>query len=490
MCSNKDFNKLYRVPESLLKLPREVKKLTKIQAVTGSLDTNKKFVRGFEQKSRVEFEKMRRYSGSIIVDDKDKERGYNSTCLCGVNRLDSKFDSTPVNVVRGAKSQKIFFNGLMKCGSVWRCPVCGFKIMKHRQNEIYFMSSEWLRNEGHQISFITLTIRHRSTFKLTESLDILLGEFRKLQKTKAYKAIENEHNIMGFVKTLEITYGDSNGWHPHLHLLVFHKSENSDLLHKNFIQNWCKRKKVDALQRNQRAKIVFNNQGITEYVTKWDMTKEMTQSNLKNVDCERYTPFSMLRKLSHDDFEDNAQGGYLKGVLHFRYIEYCQATKGRHFITVSKKMKAFFKDVAGEDLKTDEQILQDEKIDEILFKIDVDLWDTLAKDRTILTGYILNAYENGGVPLVLTFLKSVGYEIAYNIEKGLIYPITDDIKYKLPVNTMVYVYCPYVGDWLLRRFKNFTRNGVEVYRNADLSCKKFDYFSKYSFTNPFLNYEE
>ncbi|GJQ06207.1 hypothetical protein CAPN010_03650 [Capnocytophaga cynodegmi] len=488
MCLRKNFDELFIIPENLKSVRVLPNKFAKIQHFTASLDTNIKFVRNQTQSTRIEFEKMRRYSGSLLIDQKDFERGYNTTCTCGVKRLNGDNDKTPVAVVQGQKSQKIFFNGLMKCGSVWRCPVCGFKITKHRQDEIYYMSSEWLR-QGYEISFITLTMRHRSTFKLVKSLDILLGEFRKLQNTKVYKGIETDHNIMGFVRTLEITYGSDNGWHPHLHLLVFHKSKNADDLHKRFIKAWCKRKAVGALQKNQRAKLVYNKKGVTEYVTKWDMTKEMTQSSFKETKGnQRYTPFSMLRDLANDSFTKDSQGDFLRGFLHWKYIEYCKATKGRHFITISKKMKAFFKEVSGQEIKTEEEILQDEKIDNILFKMDSDLWDDVAKNRQIFPSYILNAYENGSIENVLHFFKSAGYLVAFDSSKNLIFPIdNENLKETIPEHTIVYVRECDNSEWKIRRFKNFgRRESVQVYSSQyDFNCTSTEFYPQYSFINPF-----
>lgn len=474
-----DFNQFFDLPQSVKNQAYVHQKLTDIQRFTSSLDTNIKFVSGFEQNSRIQFEKMRRYSGSILVDERDHERGYNTTCTCGVKRLNSDNEKSPVNVVRGASTGKIFYNGLMKCGSVWRCPVCGFKIMKHRQDELYFMSSEWLR-KGFEISFITLTMRHRASFKLEKSLEILLSEFRKFQCTKVYKNLEAQHEINGFVRTLEITYGAENGWHPHLHLLVFHKSKDIKDLHREFISGWCKRNKINALHRSQRAKRVYNGDGVTEYVTKWDMTKEMTQNSVKNPHgSERYTPYSMLKLLANREFD-----GFTQGVLHWRFIEYCKATKGRHFIVISKKMKAFFREEKGEDIKTDEEILQDEKVDTILFKIDVDLWDTIAKDKRIFPAYILNAYENGGISCVLELLSGIGYNVHYLFDRNIIVPISDQIRYEVPKNTLVYV--KDFSGWQIRRFSHFTDNGVSVFRSQlDANDTRLEYFKEYSFCFPF-----
>ncbi len=484
----KSFDELFLVPENLTKVQVLPLQIVKNQRFAANLDTNIKFVRNEIQSFRIEFDKMRRYSGGILVDDRDKERGYSTVCTCGVRRLNGDIDKSPVGVVLGKESKKIFFNGLMKCGSVWRCPVCSFKITNHRRDEIYYMSSEWMRSGG-KISFLTLTVRHKLRDGLKNSLDKLLSEFRKLQNTKLYKFLENEHDIYGFVKTTEITYGESNGWHPHLHLLVFHKSKDFESLHRDFIRFWCKRKAVDALQKSQRAKIVYSDVGITDYVTKWDMSKEMTGSILKDTKSgERYTPFSMLRCLALNKFECPEESA-LKEVLDYKFREYCKATKGKHFISVSKKLKAFFKERSGDEMKTDEEILQDEKVDTILFKIDIDLWDFFVKDKSVLPSYLLNAYENGGIKYVLEFFSFCGYRVKYDVNSGIIFPIFEDIKEVIHPFSIVYVRDNRSHKWEIRKFCKLAPKGIFVYKNqneVDLDGSS-EYFQEYTFYNPFEN---
>lgn len=481
----KDFDTLYSIPEGFFEEAKKSRNLLISNKFTPSLDTNIKFVSGDTQKFRIEFEKMRRYSGSFLIDDKDRKRDYNQVCLCGVRRLNSDLDNSPINVVSGVESGKIYYNGLMKCGSVWRCPVCGFKITKYRQNEIYYMSSEWMRR-GFKISFVTLTIRHKKMEELRKTLDKLLSEFRLFQCTKSFKKLEKQHEISGFVKTLEITYGFDNGWHPHLHLLVFHNSENTNEFHHEFLKLWCSRKKIKALMTSQRAKDVYDGQGVSEYITKWDMTKEMTQSSFKEAfGNQSFTPFSMLRKLALNDFSCCNEGQILKDILRYKFLEYCKATKGRHFIVVSKKMKAFFRDVSGSEMKSDDEILQDEKVDKILFKVDIDLWDAFVKNKNVLPSYLINAYENGGIDYVLAFFDVIGFKVKYDIYSGVIYPVCEDFANDIPINTAVYVYTGV--SWDKRYFKEFTRKGILCSRfeiENENENRFIEYHVKYTFDNP------
>ena len=62
----------------------------------GRLDTNTKSVRA-KKKFRSEIFKMRRYSGSLIVTEKDYHRGYSRTKYCGCAIKNKDIDPSPLN---------------------------------------------------------------------------------------------------------------------------------------------------------------------------------------------------------------------------------------------------------------------------------------------------------------------------------------------------------------------------------------------------------
>ncbi len=390
------------------------------------LDISKKFVRTPEEEFKVLMSKMRSYSGRVIATDKDYDRGYTSTCLCGRKRIDADYFDSPVSVVSGAESNKLYYSGLMKCGSVWRCPVCSFKITQRRQLEVFELANTWLElhekntNDLGRLSFITLTLRHNKHDHLDVLLDRLGDEFRKFQRTQVYKRLEQEHNIRGFIKTLEIKWSWENGWHPHLHLLYFHTSKESAVFHKEFLHAWCKRKRINALLKAQCAKDVYTMKGITEYITKWDMSKEMTQGNSKINENENthYSPFLILRKLTENKWGKDEKSQYEKTYFGGLFYHYSRVTKGKHLINISKSLKkemAEYEELAKIEIKTDAEILEDQPMDSIKFKIDPLLWNRIVFRDAM--PYILLTYENGGLNQVSQFLTSSGI-------------VTDDLQIK------------------------------------------------------------
>ncbi|ATA90915.1 hypothetical protein CGC56_01250 [Capnocytophaga canimorsus] len=378
------------------------------------LDISKKFVRTQSQEFSVLMDNMRTYSGRVIASDKDYERGYTSTCLCGRKRVDSDLSDSSVPVVRGKESQKVYYSGLMKCGSVWRCPVCSFKITQRRQLEVFELSNKWLNlhekttGKKGRLSFITLTLRHSKSDLLEVLLKRLSEEFRKFQKTSVYKRIEEENNIRGFVKTLEIKYSFENGWHPHLHLLYFHTQEETHKFHKEFVKAWCKRKKISASLNAQCAKDVYTEKGIVDYVTKWDMSKEMTQGHHKINPNEnkRFTPFLILRLLTENNFKNTYADRNFKRNLEGLFYEYSRYTKGKHLINISKNLKRemkLYEELLNIEIKSDAEILEDEKIDKVEFKISSNLFNKIVFKGA--TSLLLVAYENEGLNGVIDLLN-------------------------------------------------------------------------------------
>lgn len=121
LCKMEDFN-IFSAGKSDLKVLKRGQK----NEVFSPLDTHTKFVRTQNQKLRFLFDSMRKISGKILACEKEKEKGYSRVSLCGCARIASNSDKTPVHLYKGENGN--YFGGLVKCGSVWRCPVCSYKI--------------------------------------------------------------------------------------------------------------------------------------------------------------------------------------------------------------------------------------------------------------------------------------------------------------------------------------------------------------------------
>jgi len=77
-----------------------------------------------------------------------------------------------------------------------------------------------IRGDG-SLSLMTLTVRHALGEDLREVRRTLTDAWRRLFQGRAGQQLRRALGIKHHVRALEVTHGQ-NGWHPHLHVVVFH----------------------------------------------------------------------------------------------------------------------------------------------------------------------------------------------------------------------------------------------------------------------------
>lgn len=141
------------------------------------------------------------------------------------------------------------FEGIRRCGSPWSCPVCGPTVRRARALEVdaaVAAHSAVHPIEGDEASalFVTVTMRHDRSQPLGRLLDALLVEWRKLQQTSGWRSSAARYHLSGVIKAVEVNKGP-NGWHPHLHLILFLDEPMSLADRRDFshwlASVWCER---------------------------------------------------------------------------------------------------------------------------------------------------------------------------------------------------------------------------------------------------------
>ena len=124
-----------------------------------------------------------------------------------------------LNVYDGGKGKaevtRATYKGLVICGNVWGCPVCGARVSRVRRAEMNTLMA-WARKEGLVPVMLTLTARHGRTDRLADLLGRMKNAKRRLRQRDEWRRLP----FRGSVTTTEITHGDRNGWHPHFHEIV------------------------------------------------------------------------------------------------------------------------------------------------------------------------------------------------------------------------------------------------------------------------------
>ncbi|MBF4491047.1 protein rep [Flavobacterium sp. MR2016-29] len=327
-----------------------------------------------------------------IKETKEKRKPRIQFCGYSVNANSNQ----PVRLCKNDKGG-LFFNGVANCGGYWRCPVCALKISENKKELLSgLINAHQLK--GFSIGFLTLTVRHSRFDTLKKSLEKISKNYRSFQNQRFFSRNKIELGFMGQVKTLEITYSMDNGWHPHLHILFFYN--HSDIkkiekFQKEFISKWFKYQDNNGTLGAQNQKILTAD--ISNYLAKYDITSEMTKGQIKS--SKGLTPFTALAKIACGDFEGYMEKHRLYGI----YSCYVEETQGKHFVNISNSLRTEYSQFMEEFNKTDEEIVNQTTIDEVLLKVSLPIWKLICK--------------NDLQPLVLIKYKENNLEGVYNLLK-------------------------------------------------------------------------
>lgn len=256
------------------------------------------------------------------------------------------------NVNVHADAGRAHFSGTERCGSIWACPVCAAVIRAERAREI-MAAVDAHHAQGGSALFVTLTIKHKRQDALKQSLDAVLGGWRKLLQGRAWvggrnkSGLRDRYGIQGYIRSTEVTYGD-NGWHPHIHAIILTENELTDAQAQTFGDEihgrWSDAAEKITGRRPDRAhgidvqKIDPEGQVIGQYLSKvqdegkkWGVGAELARTDVKTGrGGQSRVPHEFL-----DDDDENFPAARRRRL----WAEYVRDTKGRRAITWSKGLK-------------------------------------------------------------------------------------------------------------------------------------------------------
>ncbi|ELV7518830.1 protein rep [Photobacterium damselae] len=215
-----------------------------------------------------------------------------------------------IEVCKSDKLQKAFYQGLYACGDIWNCPVCAAKVSERRRNELK-TALDLAKNKGWGIHFVTLTFPHGAGDNLLDILSKMTKAYGKLSSGKhslknQLKKLSEESEIFGFIRALEVTHG-KNGFHPHVHMIVFtDKETGSGLLDYVYYRAWVRACRLVGLPEPNRLHgcTVQDGSFASDYVGKWGIEDEMTKANQKQSKDKGVTPWGLLRCVLDGDNPD------------------------------------------------------------------------------------------------------------------------------------------------------------------------------------------
>ncbi|EGR3150114.1 hypothetical protein DLH80_23620 [Vibrio parahaemolyticus] len=307
-------------------------------------------------------------------------------------------------ILKGQKGGA-FFGGLVQCGSVWTCPVCGAKIAERRADELRTAMGE-AKKRGLHVALLTATVRHGIGDHISDLMPKLAKSQTSFWGRRKVKDTFDSFGLVGRVRSLEVTYG-SSGWHPHVHILVFSEKKIPKAVKRNLALEWQKSCVSAGLPKPtlENGLDVRNGEAAGEYICKfaddsklpvktgtgdtvtWDSADEMTKSQSKKGRQGNITPFDMLRLIDESETTDSQRNFYRA-----RFEEYAVAFKGRRQLVWSRGLRDEF-DMGKE--KTDEELVLEMNEESNVMAL-LDKNEMSALSRKELRSTALALVENGG----------------------------------------------------------------------------------------------
>jgi len=298
---------------------------------------------------------------------------------CGETAIPIPCEKAPaVHVVRKVKvgddsDVSADYRGVLFCHSSWSCPRCTPRVMAE-YGKFIASSIDALDARNQSAAMITFTIPHNRRQSAYETFEILQNTWRMFAKNKAgklfrqhtlasgetttyaitkgaYGEFRERYQNQHFVRVYEFTWGQQNGWHPHIHALYWFSNDKFNgivEMEKTLADYWrhCAKfqtKKFYMQQKDWR----FNNdenevlkfvddifaasegiehekrhcQGLfisknldgtprkinsSMYIAKWSAGDEMTNQHVKTAQPGHYNPFQLIDEAKKADSWEEA----------------------------------------------------------------------------------------------------------------------------------------------------------------------------------------
>jgi hypothetical protein len=241
------------------------------------------------------------------------------------------------------------WHGLVCCQS-YSCPHCAAARSEHDRHELTVALAAATKRGWHPV-MVTPTMSHNMFQPLDINRDQLANAFDRCFSGRWWQDVQEEYQLQCKVKMWETTFG-KNGWHPHMHILIWSAIELNDYalagLQKTLALRW-----VEILSKLGRwatlehgLTVEAADSKIADYIAKWGhepseqswgVESEMTKSHLKKNRLDGMTPFELLgaaagesdrlEKLSHILKGQNRE--QLENRAGRLYVEYFKAFKGK-----------------------------------------------------------------------------------------------------------------------------------------------------------------
>lgn len=316
---------------------------------------------------KMRFKLQRKAQSLLYKHDAEHPREQFRVCWCHRNMRDVE---GTVGVFRKRNGSGARFSNIGTCGSVWHCPVCSVKVSEQRRKELQRAMVVWVTCKCGNAYLLTLTFPHSDEDSLAGNMIKFEKAIQTFKNSRTYKNTHKRYGSVGVITSREVTWG-TNGWHPHLHMLVFAgQGMDSDRRTMFMLKSaWLRAcKKHGLLDRASRLKNMRDfwkhaldlrgGEKAAEYIAKfgrderWGVSSEMTRFHSKVgirkgawMDDQHYTPFQILEWATNGD-----------KIASALFREYAVAYHGKRMINWSRGL--------ADKIGVDKTQLTDEEVSE------------------------------------------------------------------------------------------------------------------------------
>ncbi len=296
------------------------------------------------------------------------------------------------------------YRGLQTCGSVWSCAVCASRITEERRQELATVVA--VAGERGLVPYLaTFTVRHERADDLGATLGGLLAARSRMRTGRVGVQLRERWGLAGSVRALEVTHG-GNGWHPHLHELLFLRGECDPVeLEADLLRRWSVAVASAGLRdvNAHGCRVQFADMAVGEYVAKygrertWGPEHELAKSGGKTGRVGGRTPMDLL---SAYGFDHDEQAGSL-------WQHYARTFRGRRQLVWSRGLRA---ELGLTDERGDEEIAADVGAGcrFLAAVMSVRQWRCVVGNDA--RAELLQVAATGGAGAVWQFLRSIGAE--------------------------------------------------------------------------------
>ena len=300
-----------------------------------------------------------------------------------------------VSVLYAPAHHSSHYGGLMVCGSLWQCPVCAAKITERRRLELQQAVAAWQAGGGY-VALASLTLSHDHADNLRDVLARLSRAYRLLRASRWWRDWSAALGLVGYVRSLEVTWGAATGWHPHYHVLFF-----VPLLPHYELWDALKRQWVGVVTAAggyatyaAGCDVRYADGAVARYVSKWGVEHELAKGPVKLGRQGRSSPLALLAAYADGD----ADAGR-------RWLLYATGMHGQRQLLWSRGLRARL-GLADECSDEDLAVAQVDEVAVILASLTPRQWRlVVAQDAR---GDLLAVARTGDPRIVESFLLDLG----------------------------------------------------------------------------------